>query len=378
MRRLVALHARASLEVVDRMRRIWDDGDAFLPLDPRLPGPAVEQLLAAMGPAALVDEHGEEHALAGGTPVLEGDAVVVPTSGSTGVPKGVIHTHESVAASARATNEGVGTDPTTDTWLCSLPLGHVAGLSVVFRSLTSGTRLLLLDGFDAAACEAAARHDGATLTTLVPTALARIDPSLFRRIVVGGTHPPDDLPENCVVSYGLTETGSAIAYDGRALHDAELSVVSGTVHVRGPMLLRAYRTIGPDGPGPDGVDPKDPDGWFDTGDVGELHDGVLTVHGRDGDLIITGGENVWPAAVEAVVRTHPGVTEVVVVGRPDPTWGQRVTAVVVPTDPARPPTLDEVRTHAKAVLPSYAAPGAIEIVAALPTTSLGKLLRRSV
>ncbi|MEZ5142044.1 MAG: AMP-binding protein [Acidimicrobiales bacterium] len=291
---------------------------------------------------------------------------MIPTSGSTGVPKGVIHTHASVAASARATNAGVGTDPRSDRWLCSLPLSHVAGLSVVTRSLASGTPLVVLDGFDAEAVEAAAR-DGATLTTLVPTALARIDPSLFRRIVVGGTFPPEELPPNCVVSYGMTETGSAVAYDGLPLDGVEVRIVDGEIHLRGDMLLRAYR---------DGRDPKDADGWLATDDAGELVDGRLVVHGRRGDLIITGGENVWPIEVERVVLLHPAVADVAVVGRDDPEWGRRVVAVVVPADPHAPPALDELRGLVKEHLPAFAAPRALELVDALPRTLLGKVARR--
>ena len=131
------------------------------------------------------------------------------------------------------------------------------------------------------------------------------------------------------------------------------------------MLLRAYR---------DGTDPTDGDGWFPTGDLGEvLPDGRLHVHGRRGDLIITGGENVWPTAVERALARHPAVAEVAVVGRPDPEWGQRVVAVIVPVGPATPPTLADLREHAKATLPAYAAPSALELVEALPRTSSGKV-----
>src|SRR5690606_24915896 len=151
--------------------------------------------------------------------------------------------------------------------------------------------------FDADAVERAAREDGATLTTVVPTALARFDPSLFRRIVVGGAAPPATLPPNCVVSYGLTETGSAVTYDGRALPGAEVRIVDGGFQAGGARLLRAYR---------DGRDPKDADGWFATRDAGSWSaDGALVVHGRADDVIITGGENVWPVAVERVLAAHP-------------------------------------------------------------------------
>ena len=116
------------------------------------------------------------------------------------------------------------------------------------RALWAGVDVRVLPAFDAAAVEEAAKDWGATLTTVVPTALTRFDPGLFRRIVVGGAAPPEQLPPNCVVSYGMTETGSAVSYDGQALPTAELRIVDGEIQVRGPMLLRAYR----DGRDPEG------------------------------------------------------------------------------------------------------------------------------
>ena len=369
MHELVALRLPGGPAFVDAMRRAWDAGDAVCPVDPRLPPAALDALLDAVRPGRLVDADGGRR-LGGGVPVAEGDAIVVATSGSTGTPKGVIHTHDSVAASARATNEGVGTDPARDRWLCAMPVAHVAGLSVILRALASGTPFEVLEQFDADATMDAARR-GATLTTLVPTALARIDPAAFRRIVVGGTHPPDDLPANCLVSYGLTETGSAVCYDGRPLRGVELDVTDGRIRLRGPMLLRAYRTDDPAG-----RDPRDAAGWFDTGDEGTIDpSGHLVVHGRSGDMIITGGENVWPVAVERALLTHPAVAEAAVLGRPDDAWGQVVTAVVVATDPAAPPDLATLRTHVKATMPAYAAPHVLEVVDALPRTLLGKVHR---
>ena len=300
-------------------------------------------------------------------PVDDGDALVIATSGSTGDPKLVVLTHAAVEASARATSARLGIDPSTDRWLACLPLSHVGGLSVVTRSLVTGTPCTVHERFDAAAVEQAA-SEGCTRTSLVPTALARIDPAAFRTILVGGQAPPPDRPPNVIATYGLTETGSGIAYDGIPLDGVEIRIVDGQIHVRGPMLLRTYRN---------GDDPKDDDGWLPTGDAGSFTDGRLTVHGRIGDLIITGGENVWPAAVERVLATHPAVAEVVVVGRPDPEWGQRVVAIVVPRDSTAPPTLDDLRAHVREVLPRYAAPRALELVDALPRTSSGKPLRRS-
>ncbi len=375
MRELIAVDTAQGPRLVEEMLRIWEAGDALLPVDHRLPVPARKLLFDQMRPSAVIDRDGARHRLDGGVPVLGTDALVVPTSGSTGTPKGVIHTHASIEASARATNRGVGTEPATDRWLCCLPLSHVAGLSVITRALVAGCPLEVLDGFDPAAVAQAGRA-GATLTTLVPTALARIEPTLFRRIVVGGSHPPAHLPDNCLVSYGLTETGSAVAYDGRPLDGAEIAVddshdTCGEIRVRGPMLLRAYRSSEPEG-----TDPFDASGWFVTGDIGSFgDDGMLSVHGRRGDMIITGGENVWPAAVERVLMSHPAIERVVVVGRADPDWGEQVVAVVVPVDLANPPSLDEVRDHCKAQVPGFAAPRAMELVEQLPSTPLGKVLR---
>jgi o-succinylbenzoate---CoA ligase len=368
VRELVAVAVPGGPAFVDVLQRVWGRGDAVLPLDPRLPAPALEQLLDLMAPGRVIDAAGDESTRPGGQPVEDGDALVVPTSGSTGTPKGIVHTHGSVAASAEATSGRLGVDPARDRWLCCLPLAHVAGLSVVTRALHTGTPLEVHPAFDAAAVTDAA-HRGATLSTVVPTALARFDPLLFRRLVVGGSAPPAHLPPNAVVSYGMTETGSAFVYDGVPLDGAEVRVVDGEIQVRGPMLLRAYR---------DGTDPKDAEGWLATHDAGEWGDnGRLVVHGRRGDLIITGGENVWPTAVERVLGHHPAVAEVAVVGRPDPEWGQRVVALVVPADAAEPPTLDELRGHVKASLPAYAAPHSLELVDALPRTLLGKVERRS-
>ena len=352
MRRLIVAEARGTDAFVDTLRRAWDDGDAVFPLDPRLPGPARERVLAAARPHEPVDD---------------GDALVVATSGTTGEPKAVVLTHDAVAASARATSARLGVDPASDRWLACLPLAHVGGLSVVTRALLTGTPLTVHEGFDAAAIEAAAAA-GSTLVSLVATALRRVDASRFRTVVLGGSAMPDDLPPNAVTTYGMTETGSGVVYDGAPLDGVEVRVVDGEVHLRAPMLLRSYR---------DGNDPKTPDGWYPTGDAGAWDAGAgrLRVFGRRGDLIITGGENVWPVAVERVIGALPSVREVAVVGRPDPEWGRRVVALVVAADPAAPPTLDAVRAAVRQELPAYAAPRELRLVDALPRTGSGKLAR---
>jgi o-succinylbenzoate---CoA ligase len=365
--RLVAV-ALTGPAFVDALRAAWDDGDAVLPVDPRLPPPALEQLLSAVRPAVVIRRDGA-HATsppAEPQPVAAGDALVVATSGTTGEPRGAVLTHAALRASARASSEALGVDPSTDRWLACLPLAHVGGLSVVTRALLTGTPLEVHDGFDAAAVADAARR-GASLVSLVATALRRIDPTPFRRILLGGGPAPADRPPNVVATYGMTETGSGVVYDGRPLRGVEVRVVDGEIGVRCPMLLRAYR---------DGTDPRDADGWFATGDLGEIGvDGLLRVHGRRSELIITGGENVWPAVVERVLATVPGVDDVAVVGRPDPEWGQVVTALVVPADPTDPPSLERLRATAKEHLPAHAAPRALELVGSIPRTALGKVRR---
>jgi O-succinylbenzoic acid--CoA ligase len=347
--RLVVLEA-VGQPFVDALRRAWDEGDAVLPLDPRLPAPARDAVLRAARP----DE-----------PVEAGDALVVATRGTDGDPMAVVLTQDAVAASAAATSARLGIDPSSDRWLACLPLAHVGGLSVVTRALHTGTPLTVHDAFDAGAVGDAVAA-GCTRTSLVPTALARIDPAPWRTILVGGQAPPADRPPNVLATYGMTETGSGIAYEGVPLDGVEVAVAEGELLLRGPMLLRCYR---------DGTDPRRADGWFPTGDLGEVLDGRIRVFGRRGDLLITGGENVWPAAVERVLAAAPGVREVAVAGRPDPEWGQRIVAHVVPVDPASPPTLDQLRAHAKEHLPAYAAPTVLELAEALPRTASGKVRR---
>lgn len=362
MARLVALDLPGGSEFVDELRRVWDAGDALLPVDQRLPQQAKRDLLHRLGAGAVIGAGRDEQALPGGRPVEDGDALVVATSGSTGEPKGVVLTHAAVAASAEATSQrlDVGRD---DHWLACLPLSHVGGLSVVTRAIHTGTRLTVLPQFDAGAVAATE----ATLVSLVPTVLARIDPSRFRKIVLGGARAPADLPVNVVTTYGLTETGSGVVYDGVPLDGVELWIDGGEIMLRCPMALRCYR---------DGIDPRDPGGWLATGDLGEIDtSGRLVVHGRRDDLIVTGGENVWPEPVEAALRTVPGVADVAVAGTPDDEWGQVVTAYVVPRAGGEPVTLDAVRAAVKAVLPAFAAPRRVLIVDRLPRTALGKVQR---
>jgi O-succinylbenzoic acid--CoA ligase len=209
----------------------------------------------------------------------------------------------------------------------------------------------------------AAARKGATHVSLVPTALRRIDPSIFNTILLGGAAAPANLPANVFTTYGMTETFGGIAYNGSPLDGVEVRVVDGQIEVRTPSLFRAYR-------GSDTRQAKE--GWYQTGDNGIFTDNVLQVFGRSDDMIITGGENVWPTEVEKAVATFPGVERVAVVGVDDVQWGQRVVAWIVSSS-AVAPSLDEVRQHVKQHLPSFCAPSELRVVQEIPTTSLGKV-----
>ena len=359
MPKLTALNLPGSPDFVHALQSVWERGDAVFPLDRRLPAAAQRSMLQRFGVATVISEDGET-ALSDGEPVEPGDALVIATSGSSGPPKAAVLTHAAVEASARATSERLQVTD-NDHWLACLPLAHVGGLSVITRSLITGTTLTVIDGFDADVVSASE----ATLVSLVTTALQRIDPSLFRAIVLGGARPPADRPPHCIATYGLTETGSGVVYNGKPLNSVEIEIRDGEVHVRGPMLLRCYR---------DGTSPLTSDGWLPTGDLGFLRDdGSLHVEGRRGDVINTGGEKVWPDDVERQLIQHPDIHDVAVTGLPDNEWGQIVAAFVVSARPNL--SLDEIRAHCRAQLPSYALPKQLELVEAIPRTSLGKVRR---
>lgn len=370
VRELVCLDMANGPEFVARLRRAWDDGDAVFPLDDRLPPRSRSGLIDALKPTIIATTDGDTaHP---GFPVEDGDAVIVATSGSTGEPKGAILTHDAIIASARATSKRLAVDE-SDMWFACLPPAHVGGLSVITRSLVMNTPLLAVPRFTPDQYIEAARR-GATLVSLVATALQRIDPSLYRTIVLGGSRPPTDLPDNVVTTYGMTESGSGVVYDGIPLDGVDIRISNdGEVHLRCPMLMRGYRNA---------ASPFLADGWYPTGDDGEwTHEGRLLVHGRRGDMITTGGEKVWPETVEAVISQIEGCADVCVAGVPDPQWGQAVHAWVV-TSGATPPDTESIINHCKETLPRYSAPKVVHFLSVIPRTALGKpqrhLLVRSV
>jgi o-succinylbenzoate---CoA ligase len=350
-------------QMVDRIKKAWDDGDAVFPLDQRAPLAQKHLLLQSAQPTWICTIDNETPWE--GQHVESGDAAVIATSGTTGTPKSAILSLEALEASARAVHERLDVHE-FDTWLCCLPPSHVGGFGVIARSLLTSTPVVAQNGFSVEGYNTAADH-GATLVSLVPTALNRVSPLLYRTILLGGSAPPMTLPPNCVTTYGMTETGGGIVYNGIALTAVEIEIRESIIYVRSPMLMRQYR---------DGNSPIDTHGWLRTGDIGSRDDnGVLVVEGREGDLIITGGENVWPEHVEQILTTHPAVSECCIAGVPDDEWGQIVSAWIV-LHPGSTLTLTDIREHVKKDLPNYCAPREIHIVANIPRTSLGKPQRK--
>jgi O-succinylbenzoic acid--CoA ligase len=367
---------------------IWDAGEAALVLDPRAPEPELRRTVAALRPTHLVDASGRAE-LEDGEPAADEVALVVATSGTTGAPKGVELTRAGIEASALAVSEGLGATA-ADTWLACVPMCAVAGLNILARVRATGAGLAVPGRFDPVQV---AIGSGFTLVSLVATMLNRVlacgfdrERSGLRLVLLGGGPVPPGLVERAadaglrvVASYGMSETFGGLVLDGRPVAGAELRIAAGPggmgeILVRGPMVMRGYR--GPDAAEQTAAVLRD-DGWLATGDLGTIGpDGRLKVSGRKRDLVITGGVNVFPDEVEAVLRGHPGVADVAVAGRPDPEWGERVVAWVVPADPSAPPKLDELRGFTLERLAAAKAPRELVLTATLPRNPNGKLLRR--
>jgi O-succinylbenzoic acid--CoA ligase len=295
-------------------------------------------------------------------------------------------------ASAEATHAWLGG---RGRWLLALPAEHVAGVQVLVRAALAGNRPELLDlrgGFDPARFDAAAHRltsaAGRCCTALVPTQLVRLldtNPGClagFDAVLLGGAATPEGLLHRAraagirvVTTYGMTETAGGCVYDGWPLDGTKIRLErdSGNIELSGPMLATGYL----DAPEQTAVAFRD--GWFQTSDLGRRdRQGRLQVLGRADDMIITGGLNVAPAEVEAVLTGLPGVAAACVVGLPDPDWGERVTAVVIPTDAGQPPAPGELRAASSGLLSAAQMPKEIVVVDALPLRGVGKPDRRAV
>lgn len=315
-------------------------------------------------------------------------AAILYTSGTTGAPRGAVLTRAALLASAQASGANLGWQD-DDCWLLAMPVARVGGLSIVTRCLAARRTVALAPPFDAARLPQWIDAQRATLLSLVPTMLAlALDaqpdwraPSHLRALLLGGAAASPRLLARAaqrrlpiVITYGCTETCSQVVvtpyaqrFDpagsgaGRPLPGVELRVDDGRILVRGPMRMAGYL----------GEPPLDPAAWFDTGDLGALDaDGQLHLHARRSDLIVSGGDNVYPLEVERVLEDAPGVAAAAVFGVPDETWGQLVAAALVTDE--RWPGDEALADHLVERLASPKRPRRLVRVQALPVTPAGK------
>ena len=370
MRKLVGIDIPLSAEFVTALQDIWNAGDCAFPIDQRLAQKQKAQLVEEFFVDEIVTTEGRSVLGAQGSTIVDNDAVLFTTSGSSGTPKGVIHTHDSLRANADIVARHFG-DTSQMHWLACLPPSHVGGFGVISRALIWNCQLTTLPQFDAEQVESLARRS-ITHTSLVATALQRINSELFERILLGGAKPPPNLPPNVTTTYGLTETMGGVVYNRTALSGIEISISEEQeILVRGPVLMDRYyqQQLG---------HPIDVDGWLHTGDLGSMSvDNQLSVTGRRSELIISGGENIWPEAVEAALTSHPDVSDVCVVGIDDQEWGQRVVAFIVPTKTSQTHSLAEWRGHVAETLPRFMAPRQVVLVDSIPRSALGKPQRQA-
>lgn len=333
---------------------------------------------------------------------------IIFTSGTTGQAKGAQLTFSNHHASAQASAQRLGSGA-ADRWLLTLPLYHVGGMTIPMRAVLTGASVIEFDmsaGFDAERLMRVLAEERISIVSLVPVMLHRLldagftGTSHLRVVLLGGAAAPADLLERAVdrglpiaPTYGLTEACSQVAtmppdrtrYKpgsvGRPLDGTMVTIVrddgaqaaigeTGEIEVRGPTVFQGYIHA------PDDLAARH--GTLRTGDLGYLDtDGDLFVLQRRVDLIISGGENIYPAEVEAVLRAHPAVSDVCVIGLPHAEWGQMVACALVLERGA---SLDSAALQAwcRERLATYKCPRLIHFVAALPLTASGKVIRRDV
>jgi O-succinylbenzoic acid--CoA ligase len=376
----VALALAARAPFAEALHGCMRLGAVAVPIDLRL---AEAERAARIGGCAVVVDApltGPEDAGAPllGTHDLDAPAIVVHTSGTTAGPKPIELTYGNWLWSALGSAVALGLDP-RERWLCTLPLSHVGGLSILLRSTIYATTAVLHDGFDAPAVVAElAGEGGATLVSVVPTTLARLldagleRPRALRAALVGGGPIAPALLERAaaagvptVTTYGLTEACSQVTTGGPPLFCTRARIAGeapeGEILVAGPTVAPGALAD---------------DGWLHTGDLGTLDEtGNLTVTGRAADTIVTGGENVSPVEVEAVLASHPAVADVAVHGVADEQWGERIVATIV-LRPGITATPQELRGYCGVRLARYKVPKVVRFSLDLPRTQSGKLLRR--
>ncbi|HEY7122144.1 MAG TPA: o-succinylbenzoate--CoA ligase [Solirubrobacterales bacterium] len=385
---VAALTMHPRREEVVLLHALMKLGAVALPLSPRLTEAERAAVLAVERPAVDLNDAAELTQTEADLPLLgEHDMddlqCRILTSGTSGEPRPIGLTYGNFLFSAMGSAFNLGVEP-TDRWLCCLPLSHVAGLSIILRSVIYGTTAVLLDGFDTKQVANTLVSGDISVLSLVPTQLIRLleadaDLSGPRAILIGGGPvPPDALREalargaTVVQTYGMTESCSQVTTlapedaerrvgsAGRPLLTSHIRIEAGEILVQGPTIAPGC---------------YEADGWLHTGDLGSIdEEGFLYVTGRSSEVIVTGGENVMPAEVEAVLVSHPAVADAAVVGRPDPEWQEAVCALVVLTEDTE-VTQDDLRSHCQSSLAGHKVPKQFEFVTSLPRTASGKLLR---
>lgn len=389
---------------------IYDAASAALAaqLQPLLPSLTLLRAEAqAPGPAALLDDLPEADLAPRPALDLAANHTLIYTSGTTGRPKGALLTcaNHWWSAVGSALNLGLQAQ---DRWMAPLPLFHVGGLAVVLRAAIYGIPVVLPDSSDAAALNQALDLHQVSIVSVVAALLqrmldqrgARPFPVALRCVLLGGGPAPRPLLEQCaaravpvVQTYGLTETASQVvtlapADALRKLGSAGMPLLPnqvqiahedgrpapagavGEILVRGPSVMRGYLNA------PEASAQALRDGWLHTGDLGYFDpEGYLYVVDRRDDLIISGGENIYPAEVEAVLLAHPAVAEAGVVGLADAQWGQAPVAGVA-LRPGASAGEDELLAFCAARLARYKIPRRVAFYDSLPRNSSGKLLRR--
>lgn len=358
-------------------------GAALVPLNTRLPAEQQRRQRELAGARVRVDSplHDGFESAVQPPRALDPEAVhtVLFTSGTSGDPKAVELTLSNHEASAAGSAALLGSGP-DDRWLCPLPLFHVGGLGVLLRSARAASTAILPARFDAAAVTASLHAGELTLASLVATQVRRLrDAGLtrapgLRALVLGGGPVPTDLLEWAEgvgipirSTYGMTETASQVAVTrpwqeaAQPVPGARITIAAqGEILVSGPMVARGA---------------ADAQGWLHTGDSGTIgRDGLLRVQGRLSDVIISGGENVAPALVEAALLAHPAVADAGVAGIPDEEWGEAVTAFLVER---RPVSDYELLRFCRDRLAGYQVPKRVVRMDELPRNAAGKLLRTS-
>ncbi|MEC0665555.1 o-succinylbenzoate--CoA ligase [Priestia flexa] len=423
----VAIYMKNRIEYIELIHALAYIGAKALLLNTRLKQQEIQyQCSDAKANFLVVDESYEETILLSGTELIQlqdliyrhekeivlqsqydlnDTYTIMYTSGTTGNPKGVMQSYGNHWWSATGSSLNLGLQ-TNDCWLVAVPLFHVSGFSILMRNVIYGMRIVLHSKFEAIQANAAIETKGVTIMSVVTSMLTQMlkelggrkYPESFRCMLAGGGPVPRVLLDDCIEkgipvyqTYGMTETSSQfvtlapedsiqkLGSAGKPLMPCQLKIVNangeevmngieGEIAVKGPNVTSGYLNK------PEETDKAIKNGWFYTGDIGKLdEDGFLYVLDRRSDLIISGGENIYPAEIESTLLKHPLIAEAGVTGLPHKQWGQVPAAFLVVTSPIK---KEELQAYCQSMLANYKVPKYYFIVDDLPRTASNKIIRR--